>query len=71
MRVALWVLGAEVLAFDVGRSPQAEEESGAASGGQFELGFQGADVEAGLNDVLFELRRIKRGRGDGPMGFGS
>lgn len=70
--MGVWVLGAEVFALDIGRSPQVEEESTAASGGQFELGFQGADVEAKpMDEALFQLRRVKRpGRGDGlpPMG---
>jgi hypothetical protein len=45
--MGVWILGAEVFALDLGRSAQPEEpEAGAASGGQFELGFQAADVEA-------------------------
>jgi hypothetical protein len=71
--MGVWVLGAEVFALDIGRSPQAdEEESTAASGGQFELGFQAAEVEANsMDEVLHQLRRVKRGRpGDGPPPMG-
>lgn len=75
MRMGLWILGAEVFAVDFGRSPQAEEESAAASGGQFELGFQPEAVEAkdSMDEVLYQLRRLKRPpKGDSgptPMGI--
>lgn len=50
----MWILGAEVLAFDVGRSPQAEEDTGvsAGSGGQFEFGVVAEPAEA-AHDVEF------------------
>lgn len=53
--MGVWVLGAEVFAFDVGRSPHHEPEpdGSAGAGGQFELGFHGADVEADNTDFGF------------------
>lgn len=67
VRVSFWILGAEVLAFDVGRSPVHEHEdaAGAGTGGQFEIGFQGSDVDAQraarkIDDVLAKLREIKQ-----------
>jgi hypothetical protein len=62
MRMALWVLGAEVFAIDVGRSPEPEQEQMPAAGGQFELGFQGSDVDASMDQVAFDLKRVKRPR---------
>jgi hypothetical protein len=57
--MGVWVLGAEVFAFDVGRSAQHEPEpdGSAGAGGQFELGFQAADVEAEGSDIGFRVER--------------
>jgi hypothetical protein len=57
--MGVWVLGAEVFAFDVGRSAQHEPEpdGSAGAGGQFELGFQGGDVEADSTDFGFRAER--------------
>jgi hypothetical protein len=77
VRVGVWILGAEVFALDIGHSPKSDDDVGSAAGGQFELGFQGSDVdaEASMDEVLRQLRRLRRGRGDGrgdgpaPVGF--
>lgn len=59
----MWALGVEIFAFDVGRSPQPESDSdgSAGAGGQFELGFVSGEEISGMDEVLHELRRIKRG----------